>query len=136
MERASKRSTRLIEMAEYLVARRQPVPVSELAERAGLHRSTIHRMLTEIETEMSVRVQREPNGSVWIDPADYQFTVKLNLNEAMAVFLAARLLARYSDKPNPHAVGALNRLSHALRECFSNSRIRWRDVLRPTNLSD
>jgi len=34
----------------------------------------------------------------------------------MAVFLAARLLAHYSDKPNPHAAKALTRLSQALRK--------------------
>lgn len=114
MERSTKRSTRLIDMAEFLAAQRNPVPVHKLAERFELHRSTIHRMLSEIENELEVPVQREMGG-VRIEPDDYQFSVKLNLNEAMAVFLAARLLARYSDKPNPHAVKALNRLSHALR---------------------
>lgn len=102
-------------MAEFLAAQRRPVPVRELAERFGMHRSTIHRMLTEIESELEAPVQREAGG-VWIDPDAYQFSVKLNLNEAMAVFLAARLLARYSDKPNPHAVKALQKLSHALRK--------------------
>lgn len=116
MIRGSKRSTRLIELTEYLVARRQPVAVNDLAAHFGLHRSTVHRMLTEVETDLGVPIQRTANGSVWIDPDTYQFTVRLTLNEALAVFLAARLLARYSDKPNPHAVKALNGLSRALHK--------------------
>lgn len=115
MERSTKRSTRLIEMAEFLAAQRRPVPVRELAERFGMHRSTIHRMVNEIRNELSIPVYQDSRG-VEIKPEEYQFNVKLNLNEAMAVFLAARLLARYSDKPNPHAVKALQKLSHALRK--------------------
>jgi predicted DNA-binding transcriptional regulator YafY len=114
MARGSKRSTRLIDLAEYLVAKRRPVQVKALAEHYGLHRSTIHRMLVEIETELDTPVEREPDGRAWIDPDKYQFSIRLTLNETMAVFLAARLLARYSDKPNPYAVKALRGLSRAL----------------------
>jgi len=116
MARGSKRSTRLIDLAEYLVARRQPVQIKELAAHYDLHRSTIHRMLVEIETELDTPVEHEPDGRVWIDPEKYQLSVRLTLNEALAVFLAARLLARYSDKPNPYAVKALRGLSQALRK--------------------
>jgi predicted DNA-binding transcriptional regulator YafY len=104
MEHASKRSTRLIEMAEHLAMLRQPVRIMDLAERFYLHRSTIHRMLCEIEAELLIPIEREPDGRVWIDPDKLRFNLSLTLNEAMAVFLSARLLARYSDKPNPHAV--------------------------------
>jgi proteasome accessory factor B len=114
MARANKRSTRLIEMAEFLVGRRRPVKVAELTEHFGINRATIYRMLQELEAELDTPVQRSSDG-VWIDPNEYQMSVRLSLNEALVVFLAARLLARYSDKPNPHAVKALNKLSIALR---------------------
>lgn len=116
MEHASKRSTRLIEMAEDLATARQPVQIKALAERYDLHRSTIHRMLCEIEADLLIPIERQPDGRVRIDPDQFRFNLSLTLNEAMAVFLSARLLARYSDKPNPHAVRALRASSRALHK--------------------
>lgn len=115
MERDKKRSTRLIDLAEYLVNKRQPVKIRDLVAHYDLHRSTIYRMLDEIEGELETPVERDELGGVWIRPENYRFSIKLQLDEVMAVFLAARLLARYSDKPNPHAVKALNSLSLALQ---------------------
>lgn len=118
MTRAGRRSTRLVDLADF-ICRRTPVPVGEVVNHfreasPGFHRSTLYRMLNQLEDELEVAVIREPKGTVRIDPDEYRFTVRLSLNEAMAVFLAARLLARYSDKPNPHAVKALRRLASAL----------------------
>ena len=98
------------------MAKRQPVQIKELAAHYGLHRSTIHRMLIEIEAELDTPVEHDSDGRVWIDHEKYQLSVRLTLNEALAVFLASRLLARYSDKPNPYAVKALRGLSQALRK--------------------
>lgn len=116
MDREKKRSTRLIDLAEYLVNRRQPVKIKELVDHYGLHRSTVYRMLTEIEGELETPIEREEDGKVWIRPDNYRFSIKLRLDEVMAIFLAARLLARYSDKPNPHAVKALRGLSLAMQK--------------------
>ena len=42
--------------------------------------------------------------------------VHLCLNEALALYFAARLLCAQSDKHNPHAVSALQKLTHAWAE--------------------
>jgi predicted DNA-binding transcriptional regulator YafY len=102
----------LNELVEYLLAVRRPVTPRELYEHFEVDRSTIHRMLTDLENGDDVMLIHE-YGKVWIDRATYLNTVKLNLHELLAVFLAARLLARYSDKPNPHAVKALRKMSIA-----------------------
>ncbi|MCL4506664.1 MAG: WYL domain-containing protein [Chloroflexi bacterium] len=112
--RATKRSTRLKDIEEYLLTRRQPVSVKAIAGYFQVHRATIYRSLSDLETEWEVPIMREGGGRVWIDRQHYLTDVRLNLNEATTVFIAARLLARYSDKPNPHAVRALNKLSIAL----------------------
>ncbi len=114
MSRTTKRATRLKEIEEFLLARRRPVAIRELAQRFGANRSTIYRSLADLETEWDVPLRHEPAGHVWIDRERYLTHVRLTLDQTTAVFLAARLLARYSDKPNPHAVGALNKLSIAL----------------------
>jgi hypothetical protein len=41
-------------------------------------------------------------------------TVRLSFNEAMTLFIASRLLARYADEYNPHTVSVLDKLATAL----------------------
>jgi predicted DNA-binding transcriptional regulator YafY len=115
MTRTTKRSTRLKEIEEFLLAKRGQVPTRTLWEHFGTNRSTIYRCLLDLETEWDVPIIREPAGTVSIVCQRYLTNVRLNLNEAATVFVAARLLARYSDKPNPNAVGALRKLSIALQ---------------------
>jgi proteasome accessory factor B len=43
------------------------------------------------------------------------YQVKLTIDEALAIYLAARLLSRHSDEYNPHVVKALEKLADALR---------------------
>lgn len=62
MSRTTKRSTRLKEIEEFLLARRRPVAIAELAQRFDTNRSTIYRSLIDLETEWDARVglvQRE-----------------------------------------------------------------------------
>jgi proteasome accessory factor B len=63
---------------------------------------------------------------IWQDEARYGIereryltTVRLNFNEATALYMAARLLARHSDEHNPHVVTALDKLATALPEPIS-----------------
>jgi len=114
MSRTTKRATRLKEIEEFLLARRRPVPVGDLVRRFGANRSTIYRSLIDLETEWDVPLMHDPPGHVWIDRQHYLTSLRLNRDQTTALFLAARLLARHSDKPNPHAVAVLNKLSLAL----------------------
>jgi proteasome accessory factor B len=54
------------------------------------------------------------NGKFGIDRDMYQSTVQLNLNETVALYFAARLLAHHSDEHNPHVVNALDKLAASL----------------------
>jgi predicted DNA-binding transcriptional regulator YafY len=123
MTRASKRSTRLRELEQYLWARADFVPIRELVQQFEIHRSTIFRMLIDLESELGVVLERDSQKAVKLDRERSAFAVRLTLDEAAAVFIAARLLARYSDKPNPHAVNALVKLGKALDAGKVSSRI-------------
>jgi CRISPR-associated endonuclease/helicase Cas3 len=121
MTRTTKRSTRLNELEELLAVRKR-MAIGEIVahfqngwDGKPINRSTVYRMLDDLETESEVPLIRE-RGVVSIDTDRYLAKLKLNIHEAMAVYLAARLLARYSDKPNPHAVSALDKISLALRK--------------------
>jgi predicted DNA-binding transcriptional regulator YafY len=86
--------------------------VSDLAENCGVARRTIYRDLMALG-EMGVPVW-EDRGRFGIDRAAYLSTVRLNLNEAIALYFAARLLTHHSDEHNPHIVSALDKLAAGL----------------------
>jgi predicted DNA-binding transcriptional regulator YafY len=120
MSRSTKRSTRLHELHAYLAARKRPVRINELAAHFGVHRSTVNRMFRDLRDELGVHVIQHPDRSVEIDRARSDFAIRLNLHESLAVFMAARLLARYADKPNPHIVKALGKIAMALDQSHAS----------------
>lgn len=86
--------------------------VSDMAADCGVARRTIYRDLMALHT-MGVPVW-EDQGRFGIDRATYLSTIRLNLNEAIALYFAARLLAHHSDEHNPHIVSALDKLAAGL----------------------
>jgi predicted DNA-binding transcriptional regulator YafY len=114
MNRAFAKSGRISQVERLLLANRAHLSQAEIARRCDVHRSTIGRLIQDmVDNEIPVRVDDE--GLVYIERTAYISTLRLKLHEAMAVFLAGQLLARYSDKPNAHAVEALDKLGTALR---------------------
>lgn len=114
MNRAFAKSGRISQVERLLLTSRTHLSQAEIARRCDVHRSTIGRLLQDmVDNEIPVRIDDE--GLIYIERTAYISTLRLKLHEAMAVFLAGRLLARYSDKPNTHAVEALNKLGSALR---------------------
>lgn len=112
-DRVTGKAARLLQIERVLLAHPEGLTQAELARRCGVHRSTIFRNLRDLE-EAGVPLWEDDNGRIGINREAYLTHIRLTLHESMAVFLAARLLARYSDKPNPHAVEALLKLGVAL----------------------
>ncbi|MGQ9636137.1 MAG: helix-turn-helix transcriptional regulator [Bryobacteraceae bacterium] len=85
---------------------------SELAARCGVHRTTVWRDIGTLEA-CGVPIWCE-NGHYGILQDRYLTSVRLNLHEATALFLAARLLFRCSDENHPHVVRAMEKLAAAM----------------------
>lgn len=83
--------------------------VVDLAREFGVNRRTIYRDLAALEAT-GVPVW-EHEGRFGIDRDAYLSTIRLNLNEAVALYFAARLLAHHSDEHNPHVASALDKLA-------------------------
>lgn len=115
MEKATGKSTRMLQVEKLLLAQQAPIAQAEVARQVGVNRSTINRMLADL-AELGIPVFQDEKGQIAINREAYLTNIRLTLNESLAVFLAARLLARYSDKPNPHAVEALLKLGLALEQ--------------------
>ncbi len=97
-----------------LLSTREFVSEAELARRCEVDRSTINRWLEKFP-KMGIALERDDRYWVRIDRSQYPFDLQLDLNEAMAIFIACRLLARHNDKPNPHVISALTKLGASLK---------------------
>lgn len=120
ISRFVQRAQNLARVEEFLLLAQAPIKQIEMAQKLNITPSTLSRTLAQLGAPKpegrGVAIKRTDDGRLYIDKTRYLNNVKLNLDEAMVVFLAVRLLARYADKPNPHTVSALKQLSLALRK--------------------
>jgi proteasome accessory factor B len=79
---------------------------------------TVYRDLRAIDEELEVGVWSE-NGLWGVAGEDFLPPLKLTLDEAMAVFLSARLMVRYADKYDPDLAAAFEKLEEGLPPALS-----------------
>ena len=85
----------------------------EIARRTGMAKRTVYRDLKAIEGELGIPVWSE--GGRWgVEGEAFLPPLRLTLSEAMAIFLSARLLARYMDKHDPVLASAFTKLEEGL----------------------
>ncbi len=112
--RLTNRTERLAEIERMLFRSAHGMRVMEIAEACGVDRRTIYRDLDMLST-IGVPIWQE-EGRFGIIRDQYLATVRLNFNEAVALFVAARLLSRHADQQNPHIISALTKLGMAVPE--------------------
>lgn len=113
MNRAANKSARLDQIVQLLLAHPEGLTQAELARRLGVNRSTIMRNLADVPGY----IYEDEDGTLKIDPHSDLINLRLNLHEAMAVHLAARLLATRMDRKNRHVASALRKLGQAIARC-------------------
>ena len=86
-----------------------------------------------LETEVGLPIWAE-DGRWGVDPEAFLPPLKLTLQEAMAVFLGARLMVRYADKYDPDLASAFEKLAAALPETLRDHVARSLDVLQDAPL--
>ena len=114
MERTMTRAERLKAIETYLFHSSGGRRATDIATRFGVHRSTVYRDIQSLGESGSPIW--EDGGRFGVLKDRYLTTVRVNLHEALALYLAARLLAAHSDEHNPHVVSALEKLANALPE--------------------
>ncbi|MBN1977393.1 MAG: CRISPR-associated helicase Cas3' [Anaerolineae bacterium] len=114
MSRGMTKAERLREMERLYVQHREGLTDAELAERCGVDRTTIFRDRRELECEVPFN-EVEP-GRWAIDRMEYLSSIRVDLTEALALYLAARRAARHTRTYQAHVVSALEKLAAALRE--------------------
>ncbi len=112
MSRGMTKADRLQEMVWLYLQR--AYSDSEMAERLGVDRTTVFRYRTELEIEHVFK--EDENGRYRLERMQYMPNIKVNLHEALALYLAARRTSRQTRIAQPHVAGALQKLAVALRQ--------------------
>jgi predicted DNA-binding transcriptional regulator YafY len=115
---AMTKATRLIEL-QCLFARspHRAWTTRELAARLGIAERTVRAHLSDLSATGRLPVVADRRGWRLVDGARIQLgPVRFQLEEAAAVYLAARLLLRHCDEPNPAVREAVRRLAVVVPE--------------------
>ncbi len=123
MSHAMTRAERLQEM-EYLYLLRSYSDM-EMADRLGVDRTTVYR--DRIELEGRIRIYQDDSGRHRIDRGAYISNLRLNLAEALSLYLAARRTAQQARQSHPYVASAIEKLSVALRQPMTERLVRAAD---------
>ena len=134
INRMQSRAERLRAIEQMLYRSHDGLRASEIAARCGVHRRTVYRDI-DLLSSSGVPIWQD-GGRFGIERSQYLTTVRLNFNEAVALFIAARLLSRHSDKHNPHVITALDKLATALPEPTSRHISHTADTVRKRPVND
>ncbi len=120
-DRSYKKAQRLMRISHLLYRNPQGLSVRKLAQLCNVSKRSIQRDLLDLESA---------GIPLWEDDSDppgygildgyYLPPIHLSLNDALALYLAARLLARYADSFNPHIIDALSKLAGILPKAISD----------------
>lgn len=107
------KADRLVEL-QYLFWRnpRRRLTSAEIARRLGIAPRTVRKYLSEMSANGRLPITRDKNAWVLAEHARLEvLPVRFLLEEATAVYLAARLLVANADEPNPAVAGAVGKLA-------------------------
>ncbi len=123
------RTARLMRVASLLSQHPDGMRPKDIAERLGMSVRNVYRDLRALEDEVELPTWSE--GGRWgVLDAAFLPPLKLSLQEAMAVFVAARLMVRYADKYDPDLGSAFEKLAENLPPALRSHVQRSLDVLQ------
>ncbi len=122
------RVARFYRVATYLSAHPDGVTPDELARFLGMSRRNAYRDLRALEDELGMPVWAD--GGRWgLEKAAFLPAFRLTRGEGMAVFLAARLMAKYADAYDPELAAAFQKLGEALPPVLGRHVHRTLDIM-------
>ncbi|HEX7196930.1 MAG TPA: WYL domain-containing protein [Candidatus Limnocylindria bacterium] len=111
------RLARLLSVASILYSRGSSeagVSVNEIARLTGMTTRTVYRDINALDAELGVPVFQATRGHYGIDRKFFLPPLHLSVPEAIVLFLASRLIARWSDQYDAAVVSAFTKLADAL----------------------
>ena len=110
---------RLEQVRVLFLRRPDGVGTREISQLLGVSQRTARRYMIELSERGRLPVYRQ--GRIWklVEGGHLDLLrIELNLDETLALYLAARMLSAYSDKHNPHVVTSLSKLAEVLPEAI------------------
>jgi predicted DNA-binding transcriptional regulator YafY len=117
LSRKRDRLARLLSVASILYARGSGdsgVPVSEIAGLTGMTTRTVYRDIKALEDELAMPIFQAGKGRYGIEKKYFLPPLHLSVPEAVVLFLASRLIARWSDAYDQAVVSAFTKLADLL----------------------
>ena len=99
----------------------------EMAERLKVDRTTVYRDRMELTTEYPIEADEQ--GRYRIPRSKLISEIKVNLHEALSLYLAARKTSRQTRFHHPHTISALEKLAATLRQPMTERLLKAADVL-------
>lgn len=123
------RVARLVRVANLLKQHSEGMRAEDIGIRLGISKRTAYRDLTALEGELQMPTWSDGGRWGMLD-SSFLPPLKLTTSEAMAVFLATRLMVRYADKYDPDLASAFEKLSEGLPGPLTEHVARSLDVLQ------
>lgn len=111
------RLARLLAVASILYAKgstEQGVPVAEIARLTNMNVRTVYRDLRALEDELAVPIYQAGRGRYGIERKFFLPPLHLSVPEAIVLFLAARLIARWSDEADQVVISTFTKIASEL----------------------
>lgn len=111
------RLARLLRVASILYSAgsgEQGVPVTEIAKLTGMTTRTVYRDINALDQELAIPIFSAGRGRYGIERKYFLPPLHLSVPEAIVLFLAARLIARWSDEYDQAVVSAFTKLADLL----------------------
>jgi predicted DNA-binding transcriptional regulator YafY len=111
------RLARLLSVASILYSRgsgEAGAAVTDIAELTGMTTRTVYRDIRALEEELGMPIFQAGRGRYGIEKKYFLPPLQLTLPEAVVLFLASRLIARWSDEYDQAVISAFTKLAHLL----------------------
>ena len=111
------RLARLLSVASILYSRgsgETGVAVTDIAELTGMTTRTIYRDIRALDEELGVPIFQAGRGRYGIEKKYFLPPLRLTLPEAVVLFLASRLIARWSDEYDQAVISGFTKLADLL----------------------
>jgi predicted DNA-binding transcriptional regulator YafY len=111
------RLARLLKVVSILYSRNaadQGVPVGEIARLTGMTTRTVYRDIRALEEELGVPIYQSGRGRYGIERKFFLPPLDLTVPEAIVLFLASRLIVRWSEAYDAAVVSAFTKIADAL----------------------